>query len=379
MRLTLVTETYPPEVNGVAMTLERLVHGMRSRGHDVRVVRPRQASDDGARANGEHLVASIPLPFYPELRLGLPARRALRALWRSERPDVVHVATEGFLGISARRAAADLRLPVTSSYHTNFDQFSLHYGMAKVLAPFLEAQLKTFHNRTRATLVPSPSVEERLRAAGYRNVRILGRGVDLDAFTPDRRAEHKREAWGVSEEELAIVHVGRLAPEKNLDLAIEAYRQVRARRDDARLILVGDGPSRASLEKLEGAVLVGMVPHREVGAHLASGDLFLFPSLTETFGNVLTEALACGLATVSFDYAASAAHVVHLESGLKAPFGDAAAFVHEAVRAATDEDLRRRLGAAALDTGRALGWPRVVDQFQDALARAMRRPEEDAA
>ena len=375
-----MTETYPPEVNGVAMTLERLVTGLRDRGHDVTVVRPRQRHERGRGADGagERLQPSIPLPFYRALRLGLPTHGAPYPVTGARRPDVVHVATEGLLGISALRTALHRRIPVTSSYHTRFDDFGRHYGLG-LLAPWLRAHLRSFHNRTRTTLVPSPSIRDSLVDQGFRNCHVLGRGLDSTHFHPARRGEGKRAAWGMGEDVPVLICTSRLAPEKNLGLALRAFDAVRARVPEARLVLVGDGPLQDRLRGHAGVVIVGAVPHDEVGAHLAAADAFLFPSETETFGNVLTEAMACGLATVSYDYAASAMHVRHGVNGLKVALGDAEAFVREAVRVAEDAELRRRLGVAARDTAAGLDWERIVRQLESWLRAAAASGRRDLA
>lgn len=375
MRLTLVTETYPPEINGVAMTLGRLVAGLRRRGHRVGVVRPRQDHERGAPEQPDDdtlLVGSLPLPLYPELRLGLPGATRLAAHWRRRRPHVVHVATEGLLGLSALIAARARRLPLTSSYHTRFDLFSRHYGLARVLAPAIRGYLRSFHAHASCTMVPSPDVRQALTADGLRNCRVVGRGVDLDLFHAGRRAERMRRRWEVSDDALVLISTSRLAPEKNLPLTAEAFRAVRARVPGARLVLVGGGPLTEEMRGVEGAVLVGPVPHEEVGAHLAAADLFLFPSLTETFGNVLSEAMACGLPAVAFHYAAAGMHLVNDQNGIAVPVGNERLFVDEAVRLAESPALRRRLGTAASARAATMGWPRIVDSFVGLARDAMR-------
>lgn len=365
-----MTETYPPEINGVAMTLDRLVTGLRDRGHDVTVVRPRQRHEHEAEERrSERLQPSIPLPFYSTLRLGLPTHGAPYPVAGRERPEVVHIATEGFLGISALRAALHRRIPVISSYHTRFDDFGRHYGLG-FLGPWLRAHLRSFHNKTQATLVPSPSIRDSLVEQGFRNCHVLGRGLDAKHFHPARRSKGMRAAWGVGEDDPILICTSRLAHEKNLGLALRAFDAVRARVPDAHLVLVGSGPLQERLRGRSGVVVVGAVPHEEVGAHLAAADVFLFSSETETFGNVLTEAMACGLATVSYDYAASAMHVRHGTNGLQVALGDEDGFVREAVRVVTDGELRRRLGVAARNTAAALDWDHVVARFEEHLRAA---------
>lgn len=198
LRVALITETWPPEVNGVAMTLRRMVDGLIARGHGVQLIRPRQTPSDTAAPDGaleEVLAHSLRLPRYEGLKLGLPARRRLLREWSMRRPDLVHVVTEGPLGWTAVTAANKLRIPVTSDFHTNFDHYSGHYGVAWPRQP-VAAYLRRFHNRTAATYVPTAALAARLSAQGYERVEVVSRGVDTTLYSPARRDEALRRSWG---------------------------------------------------------------------------------------------------------------------------------------------------------------------------------------
>ncbi|MCU0841232.1 MAG: glycosyltransferase family 1 protein [Thiobacillaceae bacterium] len=362
LRVAVVTETYPPEINGVAMTLGRMVDALRARGHRLQLIRPRQGDDDRAgTAEGleEVLRPGVAIPRYAGLKMGLPSGSALRRLWSARRPDLVHIATEGPLGWSALAAASRLGIPVATDFHTNFHSYSRHYGMGWLTRP-IAAYLRRFHNRARVTLVPSQSIRADLEASGYRNVAVVARGVDTRLFDPARRSAALRAAWGAGPDDPVLVHVGRVAPEKNLDLLVRAFAAVEQARPAARLVLVGDGPAAAALREAHPRfVFAGARRGEDLAAHYASADAFLFPSLTETFGNVLLEAMASGLPVVGFDYAAAAQHVRHGVNGLKAPYADDAAFVAESRRLLADDRMRRALGARARETAAALSWERV--------------------
>ena len=372
LKVAVVTETYPPEVNGVAMTVGRLVQGLRTRGHLVTVIRPRQPGDGDAGAGGgsapaDRTVAGLPLPGYPGLRFGLPAKSRLLREWRHERPDVVHLVTEGPLGWSALGAARRLGIPATSGFHTNFDRYSVHYGMG-FLRPAVAAYLRTFHRRTRATLAPTMALAADLAGEGIPGVRVVGRGVDTALFDPARRDDGLRAAWGVGEDGLAVLSVGRLAAEKNLPLTLKAFDAIRAQRPDARLVLVGDGPLRRSLEERHPEHrFAGVRIGEDLAAHYASGDLFLFPSLTETFGNVTLEALASGVPTVAYRSAAAAELIADGVQGLTVSPGDEGAFVAAAVALALDDAGRPRLGRAARERSLACAWEQVVGDFETVL------------
>jgi glycosyltransferase involved in cell wall biosynthesis len=375
LRVAVVTETFPPEINGVAMTVGRLVDGLRRRGHAIQLVRPRQGSEDGSAAEERFEVVlerGVPIPRYAGLRMGLPAKRALLRHWARRRPDVVHVVTEGPLGWSAVAAARQLKLPVTSAFHTNFHTYSRHYGIGWLTRP-IAGYLKAFHNRTDATFVPTAALMRELGRAGFRRLELVARGVDTTLFSPQRRTAALRSAWGVGEHGLAVLHVGRIAPEKNLPLLLRAFALIRAAHPQARLILVGDGPSRADLQSSgAGHHFAGMRTGTDLAAHYASADLFLFPSLTETFGNVVPEAMASGLPVVAFDCAAAAELIRDRSNGWLAPPGDEAAFVAAALAAAdAPPELRREIGHHARRAVEPLDWERVHDGLAALLARVV--------
>lgn len=366
--VALVTETYPPEINGVAMTLGNLVQGLRVRGWRVQVVRPRQPGEAEA-CDQEWLRPSLPVPRYAGLRIGLPSGLSLHGRWRRRRPDLVHVVTEGPLGLSALRSARRLGIPVSSGFHTNFHDYSRHYGLSWMHGA-VERYLKAFHNRTRCTLVPAQDVITQLSQRGFRNLMLLGRGVDAGLFTPELRSDELRASWGADRDTLVALHVGRVAPEKNIPLALRAFAAIRAVRPDAKLVVVGEGPERARLAaSAANARFTGALPRAELARAYASADLFLFPSMSETYGNVLMEAMASGLPAVSFDYAAPRQHVRDGVNGWTVPFGDGDAFVRRAVAIASDDARRRGAGIEARRTALAVGWEHVVDRFAAILRR----------
>jgi glycosyltransferase involved in cell wall biosynthesis len=384
LRIACVTETYPPEVNGVAMTIARLVQSLRARHHAVRVIRPRQAGDSGPTSADGHedvLVRGIPIPRYEGLRMGLPCMGTLVKLWKKERPDVVHIATEGPLGRSALLAAQALGLPVCSEFRTNFHAYSQHYGFGFLRRPII-AYLRRFHNATQCTMVPTQALHDDLHKEGFRNLMTVARGVDVRRFDAAHRLDALRAQWGAGPDDLVVTCVGRLAPEKNLNALVAAFEAIRREQPRARLVLVGDGPMRKELQaRCPDAVFAGQRIGDDLAAHYASADLFLFPSVTETFGNVTTEAMASGLAVVAFDYAAAQRLIRHGENGALVPFNDTAAFVATAARTAADLANCRVLGARARISVMALDWDSIAAQVEGVMAAVMRQvePAEDYA
>src|SRR5690606_2817536 len=236
----IVTETWPPEVNGVALTVQDLERGLRERGHDVHLVRPRQRRRERP-GDHEMLTTGGRFPFYAGLRFGLPCASRLQRHWRRQRPDAIYIATEGPLGWSAMRAAKALGIPVASGFHTRFDQYMRDYAAAW-MQPLALAWMRRFHNRSTATLVPTRELQRELDGLGFRNVVHLPRAVDTQRFDPAHRDDALRARWGLKPGDLAVACVGRIAAEKNLDLAIRAFRAVQALRPDARFVWVGEGP-----------------------------------------------------------------------------------------------------------------------------------------
>jgi len=374
LRVAMVTETYPPEVNGVARTVGLMAEGLRQRGHSIQVVRPRQnAKDRDAGEPGfEHLlVAGIPIPRYSQLRMGAPAKAKLLLAWQQQRPDLVHIATEGPLGWSALGAARALEIPVATDFHTNFHAYSRHYGFSWLARPVM-AFLRSFHNRAGCTLVPTGELAEELGKAGYRGLDVVGRGVNPEVFHPARRSAELRASWGASEETPVALCVSRFAPEKNFPLVMRAYEAMKRVDPRTRLVLVGDGPLADELRRSKvGCVIAGRKVNGELSRHYASADVFLFGSTTETFGNVTLEAMASGLGIVAYDYAAARQHLMHERSALLARFGDESAFVALAERMAREPGLARRLGTQARAVAEGVTWERIVEDFERALFRVL--------
>jgi glycosyltransferase involved in cell wall biosynthesis len=374
LRVAMVTETYPPEVNGVAATIARVVEGLRGRGHALQLIRPRQDGADLAQsAPGcvEVLLRGLPIPRYPQLKMGVPSKRALLRLWQAQRPDVVHIVTEGPLGWSALRAALQMKLPVVSDFRTNFPAYSRHYGVGWLRTPML-VYLRQFHNRTACTMVPTDDLKSELGAVGFKRLRVVARGVDTQLFDPAKRSEALRAAWGATPYTTVLLCVGRLAAEKNLGLVVAAFEAMRREDVDVRLVFVGEGPERTRLaQRCPNALFAGLRRGDDLAAHYASADLFVFPSVTETYGNVVPEAMASGLAVVAFDHAAAAQLIRHGDNGLLARLHDEADFCRVARSLAGETRHVRAMGARARADAMRLDWGRIVDAIEAEYAAAM--------
>jgi glycosyltransferase involved in cell wall biosynthesis len=375
LRLAVVTETYPPEVNGVSLTAACFVQGLLARNHEIQLIRPRQANPGNAAGSeglSEILMRGMPIPRYPELRMGLPAKRHLVRLWTHQRPDMIHIVTEGPLGWSALQAAQRLRLPVTSDFRTNFHAYSRHYGVGWLSKPIF-LYLRKFHNRTQRTLVPTSEMQAQLLEAGFQNVSVVARGVDVRRFSPAHRDESLRASWGARPDDLVVLSVGRLAPEKNLSMTLAAYQAMKAANANIRLVMVGDGPSRDEVRtRCPEAVMAGMRTGDDLARHYASADVFLFPSLTETYGNVTPEAMASGLSVVAYNRAAAAQLITHGHNGLLADPGLSSSFTDLAASLVRDPVQVRMMGGNACKTASAHSWDVVVGHLEQVFHAVLR-------
>jgi glycosyltransferase involved in cell wall biosynthesis len=337
MRIGIVSETYPPEINGVALTVHSLAAGLAQRGHSVDLIRPRQSSSFQDEPGIE--VTSVRGGAVP-------------------------------LGWSAMRTARRLGIPVSSGFHTRFDSYADHYGVG-LLTPVVRGYLSRFHQRSAATLVPTDALADELRTMGVSNARLLRRAVDTQLFHPDKRDDALRASWGVAARTPVVLYVGRIAAEKNLDLAVQAFRALQKQVPDARYVWVGDGPARAALEAAHpDFIFAGVQRGEALARYFASADMFPFPSLSETFGNVIIEALAAGLPVVAYAEGAAREHLEDGVNGYCIASGNEAAFIDASCRLASNPALIRHMGRAAQAGVAGLSPDSVIRDFE-ALLREM--------
>jgi glycosyltransferase involved in cell wall biosynthesis len=369
MRVTLVTETFAPQVNGVSRTLGQLVVALERAGDVVQVIHP----DYGvAPAPGRVTAKSFPMPFYRELRLPRPPfGKVFRALDRFQ-PDLVHIATEATLGLAALRHTNQRGLPVVSSFHTNFDQYTGHYGVGWTKG-LIWRYLRWFHNRTLETYVPSRATTAILRSRGFKRLVLWPRGVDGMLFRPDRPGRASvRKALGIAHDDIVIGHVGRIAVEKNVMYLADAMERVVEARPKVRLLIVGDGPSRSELEARLGpkADFVGYRTGDDLADHYAAADLFAFTSQTETFGNVVLEALVSGLPVVALAVGGPKNIVSDGETGLLIEPDAPAAQFAEALVSLVDEAPRRlRMARTARELALPKTWEAIMAGLRENYIR----------
>lgn len=374
LRIAVVTETWPPEVNGVALTLSKLVEQLSLKQHAIQLIRPRQDKLDTASDQlgwSEMLMRGLPIPRYPQLKLGLPSKKELIRAWTHKRPDVVHIATEGPLGWSALQAARVLRLPVTSDFRTNFHRYSQHYGVGWLSKP-IAAYLRKFHNRTLFTMVPTHALKNQLQGAGFDNLQVVARGVDTQLFHPSKRSSSLRQEWQTNDTTTVLLSVGRLASEKNLDLVVNTYHTLRQSGRRVKLVFAGDGPYRSKLQtQCPDAIFTGMCSQAHLAVVYASADLLLFPSLTETFGNVTLESLASGTPVLAFDCAAASELVQDTQNGWLVAGDDAQRYVLKALSITQNKKLLSDIRPYAHASIAHWSWLAIASQVEVILRKAI--------
>ena len=375
LRIAVVTETWPPEVNGVAMTLAKLVQGLSHRNHDVQLIRPRQTKTDSPMSDAsleEVLMRGMPIPRYPELKLGLPSKKTLVKTWTLRRPDVVHIATEGPLGWSALQAAKVLKLPVTSDFRTNFQSYSKHYGVGWLRKPIV-AYLRKFHNATACTMVPTRELMRTLSQNGFANLKVVSRGVDTKLFNIAKRDTGLRSSWGATDDTKVLISVGRMAPEKNLDQVLKTYDALKSTGQAFKLVMVGDGPLKEQFQKRYPEIIFpGMLSQTNLATYYASSDLFIFPSQTETFGNVTLEALASGIPVLAFDCAAARDWVQTGVNGWLIAENNPEGFAAQAVTVFKSKDLLDQITQSTRQQVVHLDWDQIAEQVESVFWDAIR-------
>ncbi|MBL8961746.1 MAG: glycosyltransferase family 1 protein [Gemmatimonadetes bacterium] len=302
LRLAIASDTWAPQLNGVTRTLGRLVAEARRRGADVRVF---TVHDPACRQGDPDVTAFPSRPFwaYPQLRLSWPGAARLTSLWQGWRPDLVHAATPFGVGLAARAAARALDIPFATSYHTSLSQYAAFYRLGFLTQPGW-AFLRWFHNSGLRTWCPTASIARDLEDRGFQRTAVWSRGVDAVAFSPTWRSAAFRREHGVGEGDLLVAYVGRIAREKGIDALMEGmHLAVRARDVSVRLMMVGDGPYEVEARAAAppSTIFTGTLSGHALSTAFASADVFVFPSLTDTFGNVVLEAMSSGVPVLGAD------------------------------------------------------------------------------
>jgi glycosyltransferase involved in cell wall biosynthesis len=324
LRILIVTDAWEPQVNGVVRTLKTTAGELQAMGHEVRFLTPLE-------------FRTLPCPTYPEIRLSLFPRAGVHRVIREFDPDVLHIATEGPLGMAARRYALRHDFPFTTAYHTRFPEY-VHARMRLPLS-WSYAWLRRFHGAGRAVMAPTQVVVDDLRANGFQNVKLWSRGVDTSIF-------HPQESKRLDSKPPIYLYVGRVAVEKNVEAFLELDLP-------GSKWVVGTGPAIESIQARYPQVnYLGLLEREELAKVYAAADVFVFPSKTDTFGLVLLEAMACGLPVAAYPV-----------TGPRDVIGDSRAGVlHEDLRTACLEALKLKRDDAVA-RARLFTWRAATEQF----------------
>jgi glycosyltransferase involved in cell wall biosynthesis len=368
MRILFCTDTFLPEINGVTTVLATMRQGLRARGHEVFVAAPAYRSPSGDESQ-VHRLSAMPCPGYRQVRLSWPWGRGLSRRFDDFAPDLVHVVTEGPLGLFGRQYARRRRLPLVSSFHTDFPRYAARYFGPLAVHP-TRSWLRWFHSAARLTQTPSDVSRTELVALGLPRAVVWGRGVDSMWFHPRRRSETRRARLGAAGRVL-VLHVGRLAVEKDVDTLVAAFQSAQARLGDRAVFCVaGDGPRAAAVRAaLPFAKHLGFLSRDTLADLYSDADLFVFPSPTETCGLVALEAMASGVPVIGASAGGILESVRDGLTGTLVAAGNPAAF-HRAIEALV-EDVERReaMGQAARAFAVGRDWGRELDELEAAYVR----------
>jgi len=365
-RVALFTGAYNHIADGVSLTLNRLVRHLETKENvEVRVFAPTIDDPPVDHAGTLIPVPSISAPGRSDYRLSLGITPSVRHALNDFAPTLFHIATPDLLGYHALRTARSWHVPVVASYHTHFSSYLRYYHLSW-LQPIVWAYLRHFYRQCRHTYVPSTAMANILKDHGVTSgLHLWQRGVEMDRFNPSRRSRDWRRQHGLDERPV-VAFVSRLVWEKGLHVFAEVVRRLEAEGVPHQSLIVGDGPARAELnDQLPRTVFTGYLEGTDLATAYASSDVFLFPSDTETFGNVTLEAMASGLPTVCADAVGSRDLVVDGTTGHLCPPDDIGAFTRAVQHLVTDADARAAMGEAALNRAESFRWESILSRMND--------------
>ncbi|NOU81020.1 glycosyltransferase [Paenibacillus sp. LMG 31459] len=361
MRLALFTDTFLPQTNGVARTLSRLTGHLHRRGIEHLLFTPKSAPES-SYPDPVRPIASIPFFLYPECRLALPGMSSIQSKLTAFAPDLIHLATPFNIGLSGLRYARKQQLPHVASYHTHFDRYLEYYKMRRIV-PLYWKYMKWFHRSCDAVLAPSQETLASLRAEGFMRLRLWSRGVDCTLYSPEKRSEELRERYGMRAP-LVMLYVGRIAPEKDITTLLLAMQLLpESVRSGVQLLIVGDGPLLPELRSQapDNVTFTGAKHGEELAELYASADLFVFPSCTETFGNVVLEAMASGLPVIAADAGGTRDLVVPGVTGNPFEPRNPAALARGISILASQHALRASMGREGRRLALGRSWEHIFD------------------
>lgn len=380
LKIAIVTETWLPEINGVALSLLQICKGLQKLGHKILLVRPAQKLPCSEFSpNKECLVNGQMIPKYGQMQFGWPQYRKVSKAFEEFAPDVVHVVTEGPLGLAVLQAAKSRNIPVTSGFHSAFQDFSRFYDLAFLVKP-IQHYLKWFHNNTQVTCVPSQDTAKAIQNFGVTcSVQVIKTGVDIEKFSPRFRSAALRRRWHACDFTTVMLYVGRVSQEKEVQVLVDAYLDLKRDADKkVKLVIVGDGPDRERLQryaKNSDVIFTGMLSGQALAEAFASADVFCFASQVETFGNVVLEAMASGLPVLAYDYACAKQYLDHTSAWL-IPFGKQQQFVQQ-LKTLPHNKVLHEMGRTAFSKVQNVGWNHPVQQLESMFYQVIQQQQFD--
>ncbi|OFD89098.1 glycosyl transferase [Bacillus mycoides] len=363
MRVAIFTDTFTPQVNGVAKTLERLTKYFQKENIAYSVFAPQHTAEDNFVTNVNKM-RSIPLTIlYPECRFAFPTPRIKRELL-AFKPDIIHIATPFNMGLCGLYYAKKLNIPVVGSYHTDFDAY-LRYYKIEFLSNMLWNYLSWFHSHMQKNFVPSPETLHQLKKKGFQQLYIWGRGVDCTLFHPTYNKDLFRKKYNITAEYI-LSYVGRLAPEKDIDTLQTLIQTTNKERDDIHWLIAGDGPLAKSLHEnvqKTNVTFTGYLQGLDLAEAYASSDLMVFPSTTETFGNVVLESLACGTPVIGANSGGVKNIITDGKTGVLCEPKNEDSFLSSIYEVLNNEEMRKQMSLDARSYAATQSWDEISNNL----------------
>lgn len=363
LKIAIFTDTFLPQINGVTNTLDRLTKHFNKNNIEYRLFAPK---DDKSYENKSNVYnfASIRFFLYPELRFALPDINKMKSIIKEFNPDLIHVVTPFSIGLCGLKIAKDLNIPLVSSYHTNFSEYLEYYNL-KFVDHLLWKYIRWFHNHSIINYCPSMDTKQKLLEHGIKNIEIWGRGIDTELYNPSYRNNNIRDVYGIKEKTI-LLYVGRLAREKDLDTLAHAFSVLSHRHNNnIHLIIAGSGPYEDRLRSIikRSVTFTGYIKAKKLAEIYASSDIFVFPSVTETYGNVILEAMASGLPVVASMSGGISENLINGYNGLEAGAKQTRDYIDKIEALILDTKLRKKLGIQAREYALSKSWDSVFDRL----------------
>lgn len=363
MKIAIFTDTFYPDINGVAQTLNRLTNYLAEQNITFKVFAPTSTVEEDL-SGPIHRFNSLSFFLYPECRLAVPNLFEIRSIVQDFSPDLIHVATPFSIGLCGVYLAKKLNIPLVGSYHTNFDRYLQYYGMP-YLSKIAWKYIQWFHRPCEKLFVPSIDTYQQLKQHGFTNLEIFPRGVDCKLFHPYYDTAAVKSLYH-SQGKYLLTYVGRLAPEKDLETLLAVAKSIPAELNEKiQWLIIGDGPLREKLEAQapNNVIFTGYLDGKDLAQAYSASDLFVFPSPTETFGNVVLEALASGVPVIGANSGGVKNIIQSGETGILCPPGNVEEFTKAIIQLINNTPLKKQMGIAGRNYALTQSWNRIFEDL----------------